>query len=202
MNSVFSDSNKIVPVVVLNHIDETEGVLGALNDGGIKIAEITFRTACAKDAIALGVKNFPDMLIGAGTVINPVQCESAIEAGAEFIVSPGFSKQVLEVCKNHGVTYIPGAVTPTEIMNLINEGIEVIKFFPAEAYGGVKTLKALSAAFPGIKFMPTGGIGINNMSDYLTLPFIQAIGGSWMLKGTPDEIKAMSAEAVRKAENI
>ena len=202
MKSVFSEENKIIPVVVINSVSEAASVLGALRDAGIKVAEITFRTACAKDAIAEGVKLFPDMLIGAGTVINAAQCTQAIEAGAGFIVSPGFSREVLGVCRKNDITYIPGAVTPTEIMTLLAENITVIKFFPAEAYGGIKTLKALSSAFPGAKFMPTGGIGPDNMEDYLKLPFIQAIGGSWMLKGTPDEIKELSAQAVRKAENI
>lgn len=202
MKNLFSEENKIIPVVVIDKIEDTVPVLGALLKGGIKVAEVTFRTECAKDAIALAVKEFPDMLTGAGTVINARQCRAAISAGAGFIVSPGFSEEVFDVCAENNVIYVPGAVTPTEIMNLINHGIKTIKFFPSEAYGGIKTLKAISAAFPGVKFMPTGGINADNMTDYLKLKFVQAIGGSWMLKGSPEEIAEMTQQAVRKAETI
>lgn len=193
-------NNKIIPVVVLNTVEDTVPTLSALKDGGITVAEITFRTACAAQAIQLACGTFPDMLIGAGTVINGAQCKAAIGAGARFIVSPGFSEEVCRVCEAEGVPYLPGAVTATEVMNLIAHGITTIKFFPAETSGGLAAMKALAAAFPGIDFMPTGGIGPKNMKEYLNAPFVRAIGGSWMLKGTPAEITAMARAAVEEAE--
>lgn len=188
-------NNKIIPVVVLNQLKDTVPTLAALREGGITVAEITFRTPCAAEAIGLACKEFPDMLIGAGTVINAEQCRAAVEAGARFIVSPGFSEAVYQVCEGEGVPYLPGAVTATEVMNLIAHGITTVKFFPAETSGGLGAMKALAAAFPGILFMPTGGIGQKNLKEYLNAPFIRAVGGSWMLKGTPAEITAMSKAA-------
>lgn len=202
MDISFLKGNRIVPVVVLGKAEDTVPTLKALKAGGITVAEITFRTACARESVSLAKKEFPDMVIGAGTVINAVQCRDAISSGADFIVSPGFSKEVLDECRRAGIPYIPGAVTPTEIMTLLSEGIDLIKFFPAEAMGGIKTLKALSSAFPGARFMPTGGIGAGNIADYLALPFVEAAGGSWMLKGTPEEITRLTAEAVGKAAEI
>lgn len=199
---MFIDNHKIVPVVVLKSIDETLPKLRALAAGGIKIAEITFRTACAKDAISLASRECPDMLIGAGTVINAVQCRDAISVGAKFIVSPGFSKEVLNVCRASGVPYVPGVVTPTEIMTALGEGIDVLKFFPAGAYGGIKTIKALHSAFPSVRFMPTGGVDESNMADYLKEDYIVAIGGSWMMKGEAEDITALSKRAVKIAEEI
>lgn len=199
---MFTDNHKIVPVVVLKSIDETLPKLRALSAGGIKIAEITFRTACAKDAIALAARECPDMLIGAGTVINAEQCRDAVSVGAKFIVSPGFSKEVADVCKESGVPYVPGVVTPTEIMTALGEGISVLKFFPAGAYGGIKTLKALHSAFPSVRFMPTGGVDESNMADYLKEDYIVAIGGSWMMKGEAEDITALSKRAVEIAEGI
>lgn len=199
---MFTDNHKIVPVVVLKSIDETLPKLRALSAGGIKIAEITFRTACANDAIALAARECPDMLIGAGTVINAEQCRDAVSVGAKFIVSPGFSKEVADVCKESGVPYVPGVVTPTEIMTALGEGISVLKFFPAGAYGGIKTLKALHSAFPSVRFMPTGGVDESNMADYLKEDYIVAIGGSWMMKGEAEDITALSKRAVEIAEGI
>lgn len=199
---MFTDNHKIVPVVVLKSIDETLPKLRALSAGGINIAEITFRTACAKDAIALAARECPDMLIGAGTVINAEQCRDAVSVGAKFIVSPGFSKEVADVCKESGVPYVPGVVTPTEIMTALGEGISVLKFFPAGAYGGIKTLKALHSAFPSVRFMPTGGVDESNMADYLKEDYIVAIGGSWMMKGEAEDITALSKRAVEIAEGI
>lgn len=199
---MFTDNHKIVPVVVLKSIDETLPKLRALSAGGINIAEITFRTACAKDAIALAARECPDMLIGAGTVINAEQCRDAVSVGAKFIVSPGFSKEVADVCKESGVPYVPGVVSPTEIMTALGEGISVLKFFPAGAYGGIKTLKALHSAFPSVRFMPTGGVDESNMADYLKEDYIVAIGGSWMMKGEAEDITALSKRAVEIAEGI
>ena len=177
------NGNKIVPVVVIKELDDTIPTLDALCKGGINIAEITFRTACAKDAISLGRDKFPNMLIGAGTILNVKQAKEAVEAGAEFIVSPGFDDATNEYLKALGIPYIPGAVTPTEIMNAISKGVEIIKFFPANCYGGIKTLKALQGPFKNVKFLPTGGIDETNIKEYLELDNVVAIGGSFMMKG-------------------
>lgn len=187
---------KIVPVVVLNSVEETLPKMQALINGGLPCAEITFRTPCAAEAIALAVKTYPDMLIGAGTVINREQCERAIEAGSKFIVSPGFSEEVADCCKEHGLLYLPGVVTPTEAMAAIAKGLTVLKFFPASNYGGLKTIKAICAAFPYIKIMPTGGISAENILEYLACDKIIACGGSWMMSGTPAEIEEKTRAAV------
>ncbi len=187
---------RIVPVVVLNSVEETLPKMQALINGGLPCAEITFRTPCAAEAIALAVKTYPDMLIGAGTVINREQCERAIEAGSKFIVSPGFSEEVADCCKEHGLLYLPGVVTPTEAMAAIAKGLTVLKFFPASNYGGLKTIKAICAAFPYIKIMPTGGISADNILEYLACDKIIACGGSWMMSGTPAEIEEKTRAAV------
>ena len=139
---------KYIPVVVIKEMGETDKILTALKKSGIMCAEITFRTACAAEAIAYAVENYPEMEIGAGTVINGAQCEAALAAGATFIVSPGFSPAVATICKEKNVPYYPGCVTPTEIMAALEFGITTVKFFPANVYGGLKALKALSAPFP------------------------------------------------------
>lgn len=174
---------KFIPVVVINELGDTEKILGSLIEGGLPVAEITFRTSCAKDAIKLGRKLFPDMCIGAGTVINAEQCKAAIEAGAEFIVSPGLSVDVAKYCKEKNIPYFPGCVTPTEIMAALDLGLTTLKFFPANVYGGLKALKALSAPFPQVKFIPTGGVDMTNIDEFLSFEKIQAIGGSFILKG-------------------
>lgn len=175
--------DKVIPVVVINNISDTEKVLSSLRSGGINTAEITFRTQCAKEAIALGVKLFPDMNIGAGTVINAEQCTDALTSGAKFIVSPGFSLEVADICKKNNVDYFPGCVTPTEIMNAISYGLNVLKFFPANVYGGLQALKALSAPFPQVKFIPTGGVDLSNLKEFLSFEKTYAVGGSFMMKG-------------------
>lgn len=174
---------KVVPVVVIKELCDTVPTLQALNDGNLPVAEITFRTACAEDAIRLGKQTFPNMYIGAGTIINVEQAERAINAGAEFIVSPGLSEDVAKYCNEKGVTYYPGCVTPTEIMKAILLGINVVKFFPAQVYGGLKAIKALSGPFPQIKFLPTGGVDASNLKEFLECDKIYAVGGSWMMKG-------------------
>ena len=189
---------KIVPVVVLKELDETIPTLKALCDGGLPVAEITFRTACAADAIRLGCETFPEMLIGAGTVINAEQANRAIDCGAKFIVGPGFAAEVAEVCRARGVLYLPGCVTPTEIITAISYGLEIVKFFPCSNFGGLGTLKALAAAFPAMHFMPTGGISEDNVLEYLAFDKIIACGGSWMMKGSPEEIREKTARAVAK----
>ena len=181
---------KFVPVVVIKELSETDKILTALKNNGINCAEITFRTACAAEAIAYAVKNYPDMEIGAGTVINAQQCRQALEAGAPFIVSPGLSPAVAEVCKENNIPYYPGCVTPTEIMAALELGITTVKFFPANVYGGLKALKALSAPFPQVKFIPTGGVDRSNIDEFLAFDKIAAIGGSFFVKEALDKMEA------------
>lgn len=177
---------KFVPVVVIKEIGETEKILTALKNNNINCAEITFRTECAADAIALAVEKFPDMSVGAGTVINAKQCEEALKAGAQFIVSPGLSVDVAKICKERNIPYYPGCVTPTEIMQALELGITTVKFFPANVYGGLKALKALSAPFPQVKFIPTGGVDRSNIDEFLAFDKIEAIGGSFFVKESLD----------------
>jgi 2-dehydro-3-deoxyphosphogluconate aldolase/(4S)-4-hydroxy-2-oxoglutarate aldolase len=173
---------KYIPVVVIKELSETDKILTALKNYGINCAEITFRTACAAEAIAYAAKNYPDMEIGAGTVINAEQCEAALKAGATFIVSPGLSPAVAEICKDRQIPYYPGCVTPTEIMAALELGITTVKFFPANVYGGLKALKALSGPFPQVKFIPTGGVDRSNIDEFLAFDKIAAIGGSFFVK--------------------
>lgn len=180
---------KFIPVVVIKELSETDKILSALKQNGINCAEITFRTACAKEAIEYAFKNYPEMSIGAGTVINAKQCEEALEAGAQFIVSPGLSPAVAKICKEKNIPYYPGCVTPTEIMQALDLGITTVKFFPANVYGGLKALKALSAPFPQVKFIPTGGVDRSNIDEFLAFDKVAAIGGSFFVK-----------EALEKAE--
>ncbi len=175
--------DKVIPVVVIKNIEETIPTLKALKDGGINCAEITFRTACAAEAISLAVKEFPDMNIGAGTVINLAQAQKAVEAGAKFLVSPGLSCEVAKFALKSNIPYYPGCVTPTEIMQALELGINIVKFFPANIYGGLKALKALSAPFPQIKFIPTGGVDLSNLEEFLAFDKVYAVGGSFMMKG-------------------
>lgn len=182
--------DKLIPVVVIKELSETDKILTALKNDGISCAEITFRTACAAEAIAYAVKNYPDMNIGAGTVINAEQCFKALEAGAKFIVSPGLSPDVAKICRDKGVTYYPGCVTPTEIMAALELGLTVIKFFPANVYGGLKALKALSAPFPQVKFIPTGGVDRSNLDEFLSFDKVYAVGGSFMVKDALEKMEA------------
>ena len=174
--------DKYIPVVVIKELSETDKILTALKNSGIVCAEITFRTACAAEAIAYAVKNYPDMNIGAGTVINAKQCEEALKAGAKFIVSHGLSVAVANICKENNVPYYPGCVTPTEIMQALDLGITIVKFFPANVYGGLSALKALSGPFPQVKFIPTGGVDRSNIDEFLAFDKIYAVGGSFFVK--------------------
>lgn len=174
---------QVIPVVVINDEKETIEILSKLREGGINCAEITFRTACAKEAIAIGTKAFEDMNIGAGTVINAEQAKGAVQAGAKFIVSPGFSGEVARYCTDEKIPYYPGCVTPTEIMRALSYGLNVVKFFPAGVYGGLKAMKALSAPFPQVRFIPTGGVDLSNLKEYLDFDKVYAVGGSFMMKG-------------------
>ena len=173
---------KCIPVVVIKEMAQTDKILTALKNAGINCAEITFRTACAAEAIEYACKNYPDMEIGAGTVINAEQCEAALKAGAQFIVSPGLSVAVANICKEKGVPYYPGCVTPTEIMQALELGITTVKFFPANIYGGLAALKALSAPFPQVKFIPTGGVDRSNIDEFFAFDKIAAVGGSFFVK--------------------
>ena len=197
----FIQQYKVVPVVVFNSIDEVRPKLQAMCDGGLPIAEITYRTACAGDAIRIAIEEFPQMLVGAGTVINRKQAEEALSYGAKFIVSPGFSEEVAQLCNERGIPYLGGCVTPTEIMTAIGYGCNIIKFFPCSNYGGLATMKALAAAFPAVTFLPTGGISDKNLAEYLAWDKIFAVGGSWMMKGTPEEVKEKCAQAVAIAKS-
>ena len=179
--------DKLIPVVVIKELSETEKVMKALKNHGINCA---IASACAAEAIALACEKFPDMNVGAGTVINGEQCEAALQAGAKFIVSPGLSVDVAKICKFRGVPYYPGCVTPTEIMQAIDLGITTVKFFPANVYGGLKALKALAAPFPQIKFIPTGGVDRSNLDEFLAFEKVYAVGGSFMVKEALDKWEA------------
>ena len=170
----------VVPVVVLNDAADAVPTAKALLDGGIDSMEITFRTAAAAEAISRVAKACPDMLVGAGTVITAAQCEEAISRGARFIVSPGLSEPVAAAALAHGIPVLPGCVTPTEIIRAMELGLSVLKFFPARVYGGLSALKALAAPFGGISFLPTGGVGPDNLEEYLSAPFVFGVGGSWL----------------------
>ena len=165
---------KVCPVVVIDHVEDAVPLAQALEAGHLPMAEVTFRTAAAADAIAAMVKECPNVVVGAGTVLDREQCTRAINAGAQFIVSPSFSDEVAQCALGHGVAYCPGTCTPTDI--------PMVKFFPAAAYGGLKTLKALSPVFPQLKFMPTGGVNLDNVLEYLAFDKIIGVGGTWVCK--------------------
>ena len=188
----------VIPVVVIKDAADTVKTLEALRAGGINRAEITFRTACAEEAIRTGCAAFPDMEIGAGTVINAAQAKRAAEAGARFIVSPGFAEDVAEFCAERGMMYYPGCVTPTEIMRALAHGLNVVKFFPAAEYGGIATMKALSAPFPQVRFIPTGGVSLANLKEYLDFDKVYAVGGSFMMNG---DITANCKEIMKICES-
>ena len=171
----------VVPVVVLDDVEQAVPTAKALLAGGINAMEITFRTAAAKGSIAKVAAEVPEMIVGAGTVVNVEQLHDAVNAGAKFIVSPGSDADVISEAAKLGVAMIPGVVTPSEIILGLKLGVKVFKFFPAESYGGLKTLKALSGPFPQIKFIPTGGISQSNAEDYFKNPKVLAVGGSWMV---------------------
>ena len=187
---------KLLPVVVFKTIDEAEPIFDAMIEGGMDMAEICFRTPCARDAIELLAKKYPDALIGAGTVINAEQCNAAIDAGAKFIVSPGLSANVAKVCKERGILYLPGVATATEVMAALDLGLTTLKFFPATNLGGVKSIKALGAAFPAVTWMPTGGVNEENILDFLAYEKIICCGGSFMMKGNSEEIAAKTKAAL------
>ena len=170
----------VVPVVVLDRVEDAIPTAKALAAGGVDTMEITFRTACAPEAIRAVAENCPDVLVGAGTIINLEQCKLAVEMGAKFIVSPGYSEEVVSWCVENGIPVTPGCVTPTEIMAALSHGLSLVKFFPANVYGGLSAMKNLSAPFVGLKFLPTGGVNTQNIKEYIDAPFIHAVGGSWV----------------------
>jgi 2-dehydro-3-deoxyphosphogluconate aldolase/(4S)-4-hydroxy-2-oxoglutarate aldolase len=192
----------LVPVVKIDDASKAAGLAKALSDGGLPCAEVTFRTAAASDAIRNMTKSYPEMLIGAGTVINVALAEKAIEAGARFIVSPGFNPSVVDYCLSRGVPIVPGVNNPSGVEAALEKGLEVLKFFPAEASGGTAMLDALGGPFAQVSFMPTGGIELKNLADYAKRGNVLAVGGSWMVKADLIEtenwaaITALSKEAV------
>ncbi|MHB0897031.1 MAG: bifunctional 4-hydroxy-2-oxoglutarate aldolase/2-dehydro-3-deoxy-phosphogluconate aldolase [Spirochaetales bacterium] len=193
----------ILPVIKLEKPEDAAPLGKALVEGGLLAAEVTFRTAAAPEAIALLKKLYPTLLTGAGTVTTIAQAEAAIASGASFVVTPGFNPRIVDFCLERGMPIIPGVNSPSQVEMGLERGLEVLKFFPAEASGGVKMLKALHGPYADVKFVPTGGVDASNVASYLALPYILAIGGSWMVKedmiaaGQYGEIAQLCAEAVR-----
>ena len=198
----------VVPVVVLNDADDAVPLADALIKGGLPCAEVTFRTDAAEESIRRICESFPDMLVGAGTVLTTEQVERAHKAGAKFIVSPGFDPEIIDCCISIGLPVLPGCITPSEIAQAVKRGLKVVKFFPAEQSGGVAMIKAMAAPYSMVKFMPTGGISTKNLADYLSCDKILCCGGSWMVKedliksGSFDKITDMIKEATALARSI
>ena len=184
MNKVIEElcGYRVIPVVVLNRAEDAAPLAKALCEGGLKCAEVTFRTDAAQEAIRIMSREYPDMMVGAGTVLTTDQVDRAVSAGARFIVSPGFDPEVVDYCIDKNIPVVPGCITPSEVAQGVKRGLELIKFFPAEQAGGVAMIKALAAPFTGVRFMPTGGINAGNLEQYLSFPKIAACGGSWMVK--------------------
>ena len=170
----------IVPVVVLDDAKDAVNTAKALLSGGIKVMEITFRTVAAEQAIRNVAEQCPEIVVGAGTVITLEQCKTAVSAGAKFIVAPGYDEEVVSWCVENGITVTPGCVTPTEIMMAMKHGLHVLKFFPANVYGGVKAMKSLYGPFGSVTFIPTGGVSNDNSAEFAAAPFVHAVGGSWI----------------------
>lgn len=198
----------VVPVVVLDDVKDAIPLADALYEGGLPCAEVTFRTAAAEESIRLMTGKYPDMLVGAGTVLTIGQVDCAVAAGAKFIVSPGFDPEIVDYCLKNNIPVLPGCITPSEVAQAVKRGLNVIKFFPAEQFGGIATIKALAAPYTTVKFMPTGGVNAKNLPDYLECDKIVCCGGSWMVKG--DLIKSgdfgkicsLTREAVELAAQI
>ncbi len=194
--------HRLVPVVVIDDARTADSLGDALVAGGLPVAEVTFRTAAGLESLRrLAARG--DLLVGAGTVFTPAQVDEAVAAGAEFIVSPGLSRAVVERCLEHDVLVLPGAVTATEVQAALEMGLSTVKFFPAESSGGTAAVRALTAPFTDVGFMPTGGIGPDNLADYLSLPAVRAVGGSWMVQrdllGDTARVTEMVRQAVRLA---
>ena len=204
MNEVLKKIQEIgiVPVVVLNDAKDAAPLAKALCDGGLPCAEVTFRTDAAEESIRIMTEQFPQMLVGAGTVLTTEQVDRAVAAGAKFIVSPGLNPRIVKYCVEKGILITPGCSNPSDIEVALENGLEVVKFFPAEPAGGLNMIKAMAAPYVGVKFMPTGGINPTNVRDYLAYDRILACGGSWMVKGSLvdagefDKIEELTREAV------
>ena len=198
----------VVPVVVLEDTKDAAPLAKALTEGGLPCAEVTFRTEAAEESIRIMAEQFPQMLVGAGTVLTIDQVDRAVAAGAKFIVSPGFDPEIVDYCLEKKIPVFPGCITPSEVTQAVKRGLKVVKFFPAEQFGGVATIKALAAPFTGVKFMPTGGVNAKNLESYLSFPRIIACGGSWMVSGALvkegkfDEITELTREAVSLVKQI
>lgn len=198
----------VVPVVVLDDVKDAAPLAKALVEGGLPCAEVTFRTAAAEESIRIMATEYPDMFVGAGTVLTIEQVDRAVAAGAKFIVSPGFDPEIVDYCLEKEIPVFPGCITPSEVAQAVKRGLKVVKFFPAEQFGGVATIKAMAAPYVGLKFMPTGGVSAKNLESYLSCDKIIACGGSWMVKGDLvkagkfDEIKNLTEEAVKLAASI
>lgn len=210
MNEVIKKIHEIgiIPVVVLDDVKDAAPLAKALCEGGLPSAEVTFRTDAAEESIRIMAEQYPDLLVGAGTVLTTEQVDRALNAGAKFIVSPGLNPTIVKYCQEKGVAVLPGVVTPSEIALALELGLDVVKFFPAEPAGGLKMIQAMCAAYTTLKVMPTGGINAQNVKEYLKSDKIIACGGSWMVKGQLikegkfDEIKAMCREAVAIVKEI
>lgn len=198
----------VVPVVVLEDAKDALPLAEALTEGGLSCAEVTFRTAAAEESIRLMSERYPDMLVGAGTVLTIGQVDCAVAAGAKFIVSPGFDPEIVDYCLEKKVPVFPGCITPSEVAQAVKRGLQVVKFFPAEQAGGVAMIKAMAAPYTMVKFMPTGGISAKNLKEYLGFDKILCCGGSWMVKGDMirngefDQIRELTKEAVELAASI
>ena len=198
----------VVPVVVLEDTEDALPLAKALCEGGLPCAEVTFRTDAAEESIKIMTEAFPDMLVGAGTVLTAEQVDQAVKAGAKFIVSPGFDPEIVDYCILKDIPVFPGCITPSEVAQAVKRGLKVIKFFPAEQFGGIAAIKALAAPYTDIKFMPTGGINPKNLENYLSDDKIIACGGSWMVKGDLvkagefEKIRELTAEAKELADSI
>lgn len=192
---------RLLPVVVLQDAADASPLAQALTEGGLRSVEVTFRTDAAAEAIRIMAEN-PELLVGAGTVLTPKQVDAAVTAGAKFVVSPGFSSKVVTHCQEVGLPVFPGAATATEIQMALDAGLEIVKFFPAEQIGGAKMIKALAAPFRSVRFIPTGGVNTANLPEYLALPAVFAVGGTWMVApdllaaGKWDEVTRLTAAAV------
>ena len=197
----------VVPVVVIEDVKDALPLAKALVEGGLPCAEVTFRTEAA-EAIRQMTEAYPEMLVGAGTVLTTAQVNEAVKAGAKFIVSPGFDPEIVDYCLAREIPVLPGCATPSEVAQAVKRGMEVVKFFPAEQAGGVAMIKAMAAPYTGLKFMPTGGINATNVKEYLAYDKILACGGSWMVKGSLveagefDKIEAMTKEAVEIVKEV
>ena len=197
---------KVVPVVVLNDVKDAAPLAKALVEGGLPCAEVTFRTDAAAESIRIMAEAYPDMLVGAGTVLTTEQVDRAVEAGAKFIVSPGFDPEIVDYCIEKNIPVFPGCATPSEVAQAVKRGLKIVKFFPAEQAGGLAMIKAMAAPYNMLKFMPTGGINTKNLKEYLACDKILCCGGSWMVKGDMveagefDKIQKLTEEARALAE--